>query len=134
MTRPLPWTIRVQIDDYLRTVAEAAPFIFEEADVLLVPQTLDEFLFAAGVRKLWNLVESQYVLLSSALTLVEPHGVERVQVGRRGFSRDSETYAELRELRHALYRELLRLGVFPIVDAPTLAEVAFYVAVPRRGQ
>jgi hypothetical protein len=127
---PLPWTMREQIEDYVRTVAEAAPAIFDEADLPLTPGDLDRFLYAAGIRKLWNLVESQYVLLSSALGLVEPYGVEQIDVGRRSFSRASETYTEIRELRNGLYRQLVRLELFPVAAARTLADVAFLTASP----
>lgn len=130
LLRPLPWTLREQIEDYVRTVNDAAPAIFDEADLPLTPESLDRFLYAAGIRKLWDLVESQYVLLTSALGLVEPHGVERIDVGRRSFSQGSETYLEIRALRQGLYRELVRLRLFPIADARSLSEVAFLIASP----
>ena len=134
MIRPLPWTLREQIENYVRTVSDAAPAIFEEAELELTPKALDDFLFAAGLRKLWDLVESQYVMLSSALGLVEPHGVQRVDVGRRAFSRESETYENIRRIRMGLYQRLVALEVFPIVAARTLSEVAFLTASPFSRQ
>jgi hypothetical protein len=129
--RPLPWSLREQVEEYVRSVVEAAPNIFEEAGVAMNRRALDDFVFIVGIRKLWHLVDSQYILLTGALTLVEGHGVGEIRVGRGRYGRNSETYAALRQLRNALYRELIRLEIFNLANTRSLTDVAKLVGESR---
>jgi hypothetical protein len=126
--RPLPWSLREQVEEYVRSVIEIAPSIFEEAGVVMSRRARDEFVFMVGVRKLWNLVDSQYVLLSGAVTLVEGHGAGEIRIGRGRYGRSSETYATLRQLRNDLYGQLVRLEIFSLVNTRSLTDLAQLVA------
>lgn len=130
--RPLPWALREHVDEYIRAVVELAPGLFEEAEVPMTSRAYDHFIFLAGIRKLWHLVDAQYVLLDGALSLVQGHGVERLTMGRTPYSRESESYLVLRRLRNEMYRELVRLQIYPLVNAESLAELAHHVSDPGR--
>jgi hypothetical protein len=124
----LPWALRDQVETYTRSVDDAVPEIFAEAEIELTPARRDQIIFIAGVRKLWHLVDAQYELLTSSLSLVRGYGVGELQTGGRTYSQESASLDALRGLRNGLYAELIRLEVFNLVNTASLGDVAVRLA------
>jgi hypothetical protein len=121
------------VEEYVRVVNELQPLIFEEAGLGSSPNLRDEFIFMAGLRKLWHIVDSQYRLLEGALTLTEDQGVSEIAIGGSKYSRRAESYRVIRRLRAETFAKLVELEIFPLVEAESLHSLAFLVSEQTAG-
>jgi hypothetical protein len=91
---------------YAKSVREALPEIFREADLRPDPVLEDEVVFIAGIRKLYAIVSSTFWTLHKALSNLRERDIPRVRIGGHAYSFDSPEYRELQSL-HDTLRALL---------------------------
>ena len=127
----LPYSLRERIDGYVASVVAESEAIFEEAGVPLTRDLLGGLIFFAGVRKLWAIVDSYYALMVNSLALVESHDIEVMMVGATRYSRHSETYTTIRQLRNQLESQLLELGIYSVLQERSLASLVRELADER---
>ncbi len=129
----LPLAMKSRVMDYVATVQEALPSIFEEADYPQPSQDhVERFIFAVGIRKLWAQIEFQYQTINGALdALGTLNAVAVASVGRNGFlagstefTRNSAAFRALERLRADLDDLLRQGGLREIVAERSLMEVA----------
>lgn len=119
----LPYALRDEIEGYTSSVLESSPEIFREAGLKMDPQLLDEFVFFAGLRRLWSLVNGRYWLLDRSLGIAHDTGVKSISVGGREFKKNAGDHRELRLIRQALLEKLTELKVAHVVQAKSLQEM-----------
>lgn len=119
----LPFALREEIEGYTSSVLESSEDIFREAGLKMDEQLRDEFVFFAGVRRLWALVNGRYWLLDRSLGIAHDTGVKSLSVGGRNFERNTGDHRELRLVRQALLERLVELKVAHIVQTQSLKEM-----------
>jgi len=96
---PLPYTLRQRVEGYAEFIEETAEQVAADTGLPAEPSFRDEFVYFAGLRRLWTLVDSQYWLIDRSLALGAGFGVTSVAAGRHRFDRDAGPLYELRRLR-----------------------------------
>lgn len=129
LTQELSYALRIELEEYVESIDPVLPVIFAEAQVEETLENVNAFLFAAGVRRLWALVDSQFRILESALTLAARNGLGAFQFGSTIYSRSSPAYFEIKSLREALRGRLQSAGLSSILQARTLAEMLHMLEV-----
>ena len=128
LTNPLPFRLREMLQGYAGTVFTAAPTIFADTDIQMTVRRRNDLMFAATVRRLWQLVDGQATILDGSLAQLGEHGVAAFRVGATSFSRTSEAYRDLHSLRDRLFRWLSdHDATYLLTDGP-LNELALEIA------
>lgn len=103
VTENLSYAHREQILGFATFVEDAADDLLEAAGVHNVGgQLIDQLVYAAGVWRLWQSINSQVSLLNNSLTLMATSGVNGVRLGSATYTRDSQQYLMLTRLRDDL--------------------------------
>lgn len=124
VTENLSYAHRDQILGFATFVEDAADDLLEGAGVHDVSQQLiDQLVYAAGVWRLWQSINSQVSLLNNSLTLMAASGVNGVQLGGTTYTRNSRQYIMLMSLRDNLRRVLRDNGLQFVPGSSTLAEL-----------
>jgi hypothetical protein len=125
--RALPPYPRNRVRGYVESVEDSVASIFRDAALEMTPELLEDFLFAAALRRLWQIVDSQFRLLDRSIELMgsaDLGGMHGVRIGRTSFTRDSAAYAELAELHRALRELINQQELEAVIEASSLQEVA----------
>lgn len=119
----LPWTLQQKLTAYVSWVEDVADEIFERADVPRSATLLDDFLFFAGIRKLWSLVNAQYWTADNSLSILQDYRVEGVSLAGSTYTRNSSEYRDLQVLRTTLRDVLADLQILHLVESSSLSEL-----------
>jgi hypothetical protein len=119
----LPWAMRDSVEGYVDAVAAALPELERESGGKLPRQRVDEFLFIVAVRRIWDAVNAQYWIIDNSVTIARRRDLAGFQAGRDKFSKDSDAFAESRELRDQLVELMRRLEIESLVTDYSLADV-----------
>jgi hypothetical protein len=123
-TENLSYAHRDQILGFATFVEEAADDLLEAAGVQAITELLiDQLVYAAGVWRLWQSINSQVSLLNNSLTLMAASGVDGVRLGGTTYTRNSQQYVMLTALRDDLRRVLRDSGLQFIPNSATLTEL-----------
>jgi len=130
----LPRSLAEEIEGYSSSVSDAYSAIASEVGV---PRNQreeleGEFVFAAAIRRLWTLLDTQYWILSHSLGLLASQDVGTVRLGGTRYSRDSRAFRDVRALRDDLQSVVRGLGIEPHVNAPSLSDLAS-ILMEERG-
>jgi hypothetical protein len=106
----LPYTLREQVLDYARSVDQASPDIFKDAEIALTEELRDQLVLVAGVRKLYAICSSSYWLLYNSATVLG-NGDARIRVGGTTFSRGEGQFFNLSKLLYDLETVLGEQGL-----------------------
>src|SRR5437016_3333672 len=124
VTEDLSYAHRDQILGFATFVEDAADDLLEAAGVQNVSiQLIDQLVYAAGVWRLWQSINSQVSLLSNSLALMAASGVNGVRLGGTTYTRDSQQYLMLTGLRDDLRRVLRDNGLQFIASSASLPEL-----------
>lgn len=123
-TENLSYAHRDQIIGFATFVEDAADDLLEAAGVQTINERLvDQLVYAAGVWRLWQSINSQVSLLNNSLTLMAASGVDGVRLGSTTYTRNSQQYVMLTGLRDDLRTVLRDNGLQFIPSSATLAEL-----------
>lgn len=116
----LPHVIADDVVLYARSVRDALPDIFREANVEPSERISDQVVFIAGVKRLEAICSSNLWTLDNALSnLAKAHsdsvGRIEVRIGSLSVSRNSEYYQNLATLNRGLQLLLQRLEISDLV-------------------
>ena len=129
LTDPLPFGVRETLRGYASSVYEAAPVIFAQAQVQMTVSRRNDLMFAATVRRLWQLADGQAKILDGSLAQLGEHGVAAFRLGTTLYSRRSEPYREVHRLRDLLFRWLSEHEAAYLLAEGPLSELAVEIAV-----
>jgi hypothetical protein len=120
----LSYAQRDQILGFATFVEDAADDLLEAAGIQDISEPLiDQLVYAAGVWRLWQSINSQVSLLNNSLTLMAASGVNGVQLGSTTYTRSSSDYVMLTDLRNDLRRALQSVGLQFVTSSSSLAEL-----------
>jgi hypothetical protein len=128
----LPYSVAETLEGYANSVADSTAAIFEEAGVPRTSAEFEgEFVFAAAIRRLWALVDTQFWILTHSLGLLATRDIGQVRLGGARYSYGSDSYQEVRELRNRLHEQLSELDILTLATAGSLLELAQMIATER---
>jgi hypothetical protein len=131
VTHELPYALRQDIEGYVRTLDAAQPEIYADAETTTEQVSPEEFLFFAGVWRLWAQVDGQRWIVKNSLDIALGYGATGISAGAFSYSRGSDDVAEVRDL-HSRYRRWLENRKFSFVidvNSPR----ALLIALRERG-
>ena len=97
----LPYRFREDVISYARSVRDAVPDIFKEAQYPLNEDLAEQIIFIAGVKKLYSIFTAHFWTISNSLFMLERSEVHSVRIGSRLIYKSSDDYFALSELvRH----------------------------------
>ncbi|MGB6057615.1 MAG: hypothetical protein WBF71_05070 [Microthrixaceae bacterium] len=119
-TSELPYVLRLDVEGYVRTIDAARGEIYREARVNADEVRSDDFLFCAGLWRLWSQVESQRWLIKNSLDLAGEFGAQEISAGGYSYRRGSDEVRQARELHDDLDRwlESKELGFVKLANGP----------------
>ena len=124
VTENLSYAHREQVLGFATFVEDAADDLLEAAGVHNVnDQLIDQLVYAAGVWRLWQSINSQVSLLNNSLTLMAASGVNGVRLGSTTYTRDSQQNLMLTRLRDDLRRVLRDNGLQFMTSSASLPEL-----------
>lgn len=106
VTSELPYALRHEIEGYVRTLDAAQRDIYADARVTTDQVASEDFLFFAGVWRLWGQVDGQRWIVKNSLDLAAGYGAHGISAGGYSYARGSTDVVEIREL-HNRYRRWL---------------------------
>jgi len=124
----LPFGLRDQLDGYVAAVESVADDIIREAGLDPSQAIRDQLVFAAGVRRLWAMVDGQWAVLDTSLRFLRENRVSRMRVGSAVYGSDSRDFVDVQRLRRQLSEELEQLELHDAVLVDDLSELARWVA------
>lgn len=128
VTASLPWSLRKEVEGYVSSVDDRRGEIAREAGVRLNNERRRRLLFAAGVRRMWAIVESSFWMVDNSLERLAQHDVHRIQMGSTFYRRGGDMNRTLKELRDSLSELLVELEVQKVVEARSLSELLLVVS------
>ena len=121
LLRAYPWSMREQVNGYVDAVDGTLREIFEDGGVRYSEELAGELLFVVGVRKLWSMIDGQYSVLRHSLDLMSDQGAPAVRFGGTVYSRTSQNFQEVRNLRDDLRSTLTQLEIFDLMYLDVVA-------------
>lgn len=94
----LPSRLARDIAGYIRSVRDALPSIFREANVDRTTDLENQLLFVAAIRKLYWLCSAGYWMVENSLSLVGKSGITSVRSGSLILSKNSAYYLRMQAL------------------------------------
>ena len=131
VTFELPYALRHDIEGYVRTLDAAQVEIYADAETTTEQVSADEFLFFAGVWRLWNQVDGQRWIVKNSLDIALDYGASGISAGSFTYSRSSDDVVEIRKL-HDRYRNWLEKRNFRFV-VDVNSPRALLIALKERG-
>lgn len=110
VTSALPYALKQDIEGYVRSLDAVQGSIYADAEVSPEQVPRDEFLFFAGVWRLWGQVDGQRWIVQSSLDAAAGFGASGISAGGFSYSRGSDDVQEVRDLRSKYWRWLNRQG------------------------
>jgi hypothetical protein len=123
----LPYALRDQILGFATYVEDVADDLLAEMGYADVPPTrIQEFVYVAGLWRLWELITSQISILENALALLSHTSARGVQLGQSIYSVGTRQadFAFLERLRDDLRDTLIRQGLFFVTTSRSLQGLA----------
>jgi hypothetical protein len=124
----LPFGLRDQLDGYVSAVESVADDIIREAGLEPSQAIRDQLVFAAGVRRLWAMVDGQWAVLDTSLRFLRESRVNGMRVGSALYGPESRDFVEVQRLRRQLSEELQQLQLQDAVLMDDLSDLAQWVA------
>jgi len=122
-TQELPFRLREDVLSYARSVNEALPEIFREANVAPDERLGDELVFVAGIKKLHAICSANFWILDSSLHSLSQADLHEVQLGSLRISRGSEEWQRLRDLLNDLEGVLAQQNLLEIIGLTSYTEI-----------
>lgn len=116
MVSGLPWTIRDQVLGYAHSVEFALPSICRDAHVTATPHLASQLILIAGVRKLHDIVASNYWAMDNSGKLLAQYNITRIRAGSADLSRGGVLHKQLQRLLLDLDLALSQHGVAYLLD------------------
>lgn len=129
----LPIVLRDQVNDYAVFVHEVSESIFSEMGIQPTAKQIDDFIFLAGIHRLWTLIDSQYWILDNSLTLLEQHEVHSIRIHSNVYEKRSDAYLRLKSLRTDLSKQLENLGIGFVKETMNLHSLAEQISGGGHG-
>jgi hypothetical protein len=92
----LPYGLRAQIEDYLHAVRDAMPGIAEDAGVRLTPESTEQLMVLAALKKLFVFCDSHRWILDRSLAILREHDISGFRVGTRVVNQQSPEVSDAR--------------------------------------
>src|SRR5271165_2689787 len=96
--RELPPRLREDVVGYARSVQNALPDIFRNAEMAEDPALADQVVFVAGIKKLYAICSGTFWILDNSLRSLSQADAHEVQIGSMRIRRGSEEWVRLRNL------------------------------------
>ncbi len=128
IVRVLPYSLRENFGGYLDFIDAMTDELFVAHDAPPPSQRQREaFLTLVAAWKLWRSIDTQFWLLSNSLNVLSTSGANQFAIGRRRYSRESDTYGTLLTLRDDLRRTLNRLDLSFLTTVGHVADLIDHV-------
>lgn len=131
VTFELPYALRHDIEGYVRTLDAAQTEIYADAETTKEQVSTEEFLFFAGVWRLWTQVDGQRWIVKNSLDIALDYGASGISAGAFSYSKGSDDVVEIRKL-HSRYRSWLEKHDSSFVVGIKSAR-ALLIALRERG-
>jgi len=120
----LPYTLKNEIGGYATSIELASTEIFLNAGIEKKQEILDKLIFLACIKRIWTIVSSQFWIVDNTLTLISHDSdFKEVKVGATIFSKTSDTYKQLKDLRDKFELLIHELELNEIVQSKTLVDI-----------
>jgi hypothetical protein len=120
VTSQLPFALRQDTEGYLRTLQDAQPEIYREAEVTTKEIPTEQFLLLTTVWRLYTQVEGQRWVVQNSLEIAGEYGAKGISAGRFRYSSGSDEVTEIRVLHKSFERWLHNrdLDFLKLADGP----------------
>ena len=113
----VPYAWREDIAGYTRSVAEAAPAIYDELSLTEDDVPVVDFLGGVTAWRVWSKIDALHWLLSDSLTIAREQGLEGFAVGSARYTRGSGPEQDLSALRTGIRRTFTDAGAQHLLQA-----------------
>jgi len=111
VTAELPFALRQDIEGYIRTLDAAQRDIYADAEVKTDEVPSEDFLFFAGIWRLWTQIDGQRWIVRNSLQIATEFGARGISAGGFSYSVGSDDVVGIRQL-HDRYHDWLQRHEF----------------------